>query len=56
VGRGFGPEEITDAIETVVETYLAQRTNREETFLQAYRRLGTAPFKEALYGSEARAA
>lgn len=56
VGRGFGPEEITDAIETVVETYLAVRIGREETFLEAYRRLGAAPFKEALYGSEAKAA
>ena len=56
VGRGFGPEEIADAVETVVETYLAYRTDRNETFLDAYRRLGAAPFKEALYGSEAKAA
>jgi hypothetical protein len=45
-----------DAIEKVVDTYLAHRTGREETFLAAYRRLGAAPFKEALYGSEAKAA
>ncbi|MBX9463827.1 MAG: nitrite/sulfite reductase [Aquamicrobium sp.] len=56
VGRGFGPEEIGGAIETVVETYLACRAGREETFLDTYRRLGAAPFKEALYGSEAKAA
>ncbi|EKF19508.1 nitrite/sulfite reductase [Nitratireductor pacificus] len=56
IGRGFGPEEITDAVETIVETYLAHRQGREETFLDAYRRLGQAPFKEALYGHEARAA
>jgi sulfite reductase (NADPH) hemoprotein beta-component len=56
VGRGFGPDEITDAIEKVVDTYLVHRTGREETFLAAYRRLGPAPFKEALYGSEAKAA
>ena len=56
VGRGFGPEEIGGAIETVVETYLACRSGREETFLDTYRRLGAAPFKEALYGSEAKAA
>ena len=56
VGRGFAADEITDAIETVVETYLAHRTGRDEDFLAAYRRLGAAPFKEALYGSEARAA
>jgi len=56
IGRGFGPDEITDAIEKVVDTYLACRTGREETFLDAYRRLGPAPFKEALYGGEAKAA
>ena len=56
VGRGFGPEEIGGAIETVVETYLAFRSGRDETFLETYRRLGAAPFKEALYGSEAKAA
>src|SRR5690606_15894914 len=32
VGRGFGPEEIGGAIETVVETYLAFRSGRDETF------------------------
>ncbi len=56
IGRGFGPEEVTDAIETIVETYLALRVDRSEKFLDAYRRLGPAPFKEALYGSEAKAA
>ncbi|MCC0042882.1 MAG: nitrite/sulfite reductase [Brucellaceae bacterium] len=56
VGRGFAAEEITDAIETVVETYLAKRTDKAEDFLAAYRRLGAAPFKEALYGREVRAA
>ncbi|MEX0957215.1 MAG: nitrite/sulfite reductase [Rhizobiaceae bacterium] len=56
VGRGFAADEITNAIETVVETYLAHRAGRDEDFLAAYRRLGAAPFKEALYGSEARAA
>jgi sulfite reductase (NADPH) hemoprotein beta-component len=56
IGRGFGPEEITDAIETIVETYLAVRQDRSEKFLDTYRRLGPAPFKEALYGGEAKAA
>ena len=56
IGRGFGPDEITNAIETVVETYLAHRTGPSEKFLDAYRRLGPAPFKEALYAGEAKAA
>ncbi|MCO6387297.1 nitrite/sulfite reductase [Aliihoeflea sp. 40Bstr573] len=56
VGRGFTAEEIADAIETVVETYLALRTDKSEDFLAAYRRVGAAPFKQALYGAEAKAA
>ena len=56
IGRGFGPDEITDAIETIVETYLAIRSDAGEKFIDAYRRLGPAPFKEALYGAEAKAA
>jgi sulfite reductase (NADPH) hemoprotein beta-component len=56
VGRGFGPDEIVDAIETVVETYLGIRLDRSEKFIDAYRRVGAAPFKEALYGREVKAA
>jgi sulfite reductase (NADPH) hemoprotein beta-component len=56
VGRGFGPDEITDAVETVVKTYLGLREDPSETFLAAYRRVGPAPFKEALYGAQAKAA
>jgi sulfite reductase (NADPH) hemoprotein beta-component len=48
-GPGFPADEIVPAIERIVETYLAQRESPEETFLQAYRRLGMAPFKTALY-------
>jgi len=56
VGRGFGPDEIVDAIETIVETYLAIRSGAGERFIDAYRRVGPAPFKEALYAGEAKAA
>jgi sulfite reductase (NADPH) hemoprotein beta-component len=51
-GRGFSSEEVVDAIETVVDTYLKYRVNPAEDFLAAYRRIGMAPFKEALYGHE----
>ena len=51
-GRGFSSEEIVDAIETVVDTYLKFRTSPAEDFLAAYRRIGMGPFKEALYGHE----
>ncbi|CAN7367038.1 nitrite/sulfite reductase [Rhizobium sp. LjRoot254] len=53
IGRGFEPEKVTDAIETVVDTYLGLRLSPQETFLQAYRRVGQQPFKTALYGGAA---
>ena len=37
------------AIERLVKGYLGLREGPEETFLQAYRRLGLAPFKAHLY-------
>jgi len=55
-GRGFSSEEVVDAIETVVDTYLGLRENSEETFVAAYRRVGMEPFKRALYGEVSRAA
>ncbi|MFQ5347093.1 MAG: nitrite/sulfite reductase [Rhodothalassiaceae bacterium] len=49
-GRGFDAEGIIDAVETVIDTYLAHR-DAGETFLATYRRIGAGPFKEALYGA-----
>lgn len=51
VGRGFGADDIVGAIETVVRTYLEQRQNATETFLDALTRVGPKPFRESLYGS-----
>jgi len=51
VGPGFTTDEIVGAVDTVVATYLAHRSAPGETFIDAYRRLGPAPFKEALYGA-----
>jgi sulfite reductase (NADPH) hemoprotein beta-component len=50
-GPGFGPDGIVDAVEKVVDRYLALRTGPDEPFLAAYGRLGPAPFKEALYAA-----
>jgi sulfite reductase (NADPH) hemoprotein beta-component len=50
LGRGFGPDEVPDAIERLVDAYLEQRQSPDEPFIAAFRRLGEAPFKEALYG------
>ena len=48
-GPGFGTDEVVDAVDTIVDTYLKLRTDRAETFIAAYRRVGMAPFKRALY-------
>ncbi len=52
VGPGFSYEEVVDAVENVVDTYLNIREGEGETFLQTYRRVGESPFKEALYGAQ----
>ena len=49
VGPGFSSETVVGAVETIVETYLGLRSAETETFLDAFRRVGLAPFKEALY-------
>jgi sulfite reductase (NADPH) hemoprotein beta-component len=49
-GPGFSYEEIVPAIERILRAYLDLRQSPEETFLQAYRRVGMEPFKTALYG------
>ncbi|MGO4908208.1 nitrite/sulfite reductase [Pseudorhodobacter sp. W20_MBD10_FR17] len=51
-GPGFAYDEIVPAIERIIAAYLDQRNDASETFLQAYRRLGLAPFKAALYPDE----
>jgi sulfite reductase (NADPH) hemoprotein beta-component len=50
IGPGFRAEAVPEAIDTIVDTYLANRTDGE-TFLDTWRRVGAQPFKEALYGA-----
>ncbi len=50
MGPGFSDTEVIDAVEKIVDTYLERRLDGE-TFLEAYRRLGAAPFKEAVYAA-----
>ena len=51
----FDPEQIV-AVDAVIETYLSIRNDHSERFLDVYRRVGPAPFKEALHGTETRVA
>ncbi len=48
-GRGFSAEELLPAIERLIAAYLDLRTSRDESFLACLKRLGHAPFVEALY-------
>jgi len=50
IGPAFTADEIVDAVSDVLDVYLTNREDPEETFLTAYRRLGQGPFKEKLYG------
>jgi sulfite reductase (NADPH) hemoprotein beta-component len=50
LGPGFEAEAVPDAIERLVDKYIEKRESADETFINAFRRLGEAPFKEALYG------
>jgi sulfite reductase (NADPH) hemoprotein beta-component len=52
LGEMIGPalpyDQVAPAVETLVDTYLAVREG-EERFLDTFRRVGMAPFKEAVY-------
>jgi sulfite reductase (NADPH) hemoprotein beta-component len=54
IGKILGPaldeHTVVDAVEKVVAHYLSVRCGEDETFLECYRRLGPAPFKQAVYG------
>jgi sulfite reductase (NADPH) hemoprotein beta-component len=50
LGPGFNEDGIIDAVEKVIGTYLTERSNESERFLDTYRRVGAKPFKEAVYG------
>ena len=48
IGPSFYADEIPDVITNVINTYVGQR-HQEESFVETYRRIGVAPFKEAAY-------
>ncbi len=50
LGPGFSEAGVVDAVEKVIEAYRTVRSGPGERFLDTYRRLGDAPFKDAVYG------
>ncbi|GGI71767.1 sulfite reductase [Polymorphobacter multimanifer] len=49
LGPGFDENGIVDAVDRLIGFYKSARTGPDERFLDAYRRLGPAPFKDAVY-------
>ncbi len=56
LGRALSASEVAPAIERIVRAYVALRRDDEETFIQAFHRVGNEPFKEAVYGAHTQAA
>jgi sulfite reductase (NADPH) hemoprotein beta-component len=56
IGRALARDEIADGVERLVHAYLEFRCDEDETFIECYRRIGMAPFKERLYLNESEAA
>lgn len=48
-GPGIPAEEVVPAVERIVNLYLDTRINAKESFATVHARVGSAPFKEALY-------
>ena len=48
LGPSFSAEDMPAVIQKIVDVYLANRTD-EELFIDTYRRIGAAPFKEKVY-------
>ncbi|TCP40405.1 nitrite/sulfite reductase [Rhodovulum marinum] len=49
-GPGFSADQIVGAVERIVLAYLDLRRDAGETFAEVFRRVGLAPFQQALYG------
>ena len=54
-GPGFAYDQIIPAIDRLVTAYMDLRVSQDESFIEAFRRLGPKPFKDALYQREGRA-
>lgn len=51
-GRALSYDEVPDAIERLVNTYLDLRLSERERFIDALERIGHDPFKDALYAAD----
>ncbi|MCP4842004.1 MAG: nitrite/sulfite reductase [Halieaceae bacterium] len=51
LGPSFKQDDMPDIIENILTTYVSER-QREESFLDTYRRIGIEPFKERVYAKD----
>ena len=56
IGPSVAKRQVAATLARIVEVYLERRDSDAETFLQAVRRLGIAPFKERVYATDTVAA
>ena len=49
IGPAFPRDQVVPAVEALLGLYLEKRDSAAESFLDTYRRIGPAPFKERLY-------
>ena len=48
LGPAFGADDVPQVMQTLIDTYVAKRVDGEQ-FIETYRRIGMAPFKEKVY-------
>jgi sulfite reductase (NADPH) hemoprotein beta-component len=53
IGPSFYADEIPDVMTNIINVYTQHRVD-DESFIQAYKRLGVAPFKEAAYKNKSK--
>jgi len=51
LGPSFAQDDMADVIERLIAVYIEQRTDDSERFLDTFRRIGIAPFKERVYAA-----
>lgn len=51
LGPSFARAEVPGVISTILQTYTSQRQSDDESFLNCFRRVGLAPFKEQVYAT-----
>ena len=50
LGPSFAQDDMPDVIDKIIKVYVEQRSD-EESFLDTFRRIGVAPFKERVYAA-----